>query len=348
MTTALPNAATKATLDAGTDDPSMSRTELADFVDKFNTMRSYLLDLFGSDGTKATAQSTLGIGTAGLLNVGDGLETSTSNLRVKLDGASLARSSSGMKVASGGVGLTEMASSNIGELLTYTTGGAPAHLSPGTSGYFLKSNGPGAALTYAAVTSQGLKRVTSYTTPGSYTWTKDSDVSFVIVLIVGGGGGGTASPTSAHGGGAAAVLMATSVSANVTVTVGAGATGATYPNSAGAGGSSSFGSYAAAAGGGGGNQSLGDGPGGIPSLGSNVTVLSAATGNPAYGSYDPGTNGAAVLQGTSGFFMGAVGADNTSGGTGTGYGGGGGAGSGGTGQKGGDGSGGCVIVYEFR
>lgn len=46
-------------------------------------------------------------------SAGDGLEFTGSSLQVKLDGASLARSASGMKVATGGIGATELASTAV-------------------------------------------------------------------------------------------------------------------------------------------------------------------------------------------------------------------------------------------
>ena len=45
--------------------------------------------------------------------VGDGLEIDTGALRIKLDGATLARSTSGIKVATGGIGATELASTAV-------------------------------------------------------------------------------------------------------------------------------------------------------------------------------------------------------------------------------------------
>lgn len=61
---ALPAATTKVNLDAATDDPKLARTELADILDKFNEMRTYLSGLFGTDGLVATARTNLGIDAA--------------------------------------------------------------------------------------------------------------------------------------------------------------------------------------------------------------------------------------------------------------------------------------------
>lgn len=61
---ALPAATTKVNLDAATDDPKLARTELADILDKFNEMRTYLSGLFGTDGVASTARTNLGIDAA--------------------------------------------------------------------------------------------------------------------------------------------------------------------------------------------------------------------------------------------------------------------------------------------
>jgi hypothetical protein len=87
------------------------------------------------------------------------------------------------------------------------------------------------------------------------------------VLVVAGGGGGGKCSISAYGsggGGAGGVVyrQGVSVTANTTVTVGAGGAGATTNNADGANGSNSvFGDLVAIGGGGGGRQGGGDGPG---------------------------------------------------------------------------------------
>lgn len=58
--TALPSNPTKTNLDASTDDPKQARAELATHVDATVDVIGYLTGLFGSDGTKATALSTVG------------------------------------------------------------------------------------------------------------------------------------------------------------------------------------------------------------------------------------------------------------------------------------------------
>ena len=67
--TALPSNTTKVNLDSAADDPSQARAELATGLDATNTVISYLTNLFGADGVKATAISTLGVPTLTTANV---------------------------------------------------------------------------------------------------------------------------------------------------------------------------------------------------------------------------------------------------------------------------------------
>jgi len=70
--------------------------------------------VFVYDGTKMQVLSPLtAAGDMAALNVGDGLESSGGTARVKLDGATLSRSSSGMKIATGGVDATQIASTAV-------------------------------------------------------------------------------------------------------------------------------------------------------------------------------------------------------------------------------------------
>ena len=97
----LPASATKVHLDAATDDPKQARSELASLVDKFNDLLTHM--------TGSTILSTP-------LGAGQGLESDgAGGLRVKLDGATLARSASGMSAAAATetqAGVAEVATQN--------------------------------------------------------------------------------------------------------------------------------------------------------------------------------------------------------------------------------------------
>jgi len=94
----------------------------------------------------------------------------------------------------------------------------------------------------------------TYTTAGSYTWVKPSNVTRVLVKVVGAGGGAAGYCESGGAGGFAEKIIDVSAVSNVTVTVGTGGTTVTYYAAGGGGGSSSFGTYLSASGGGGANS----------------------------------------------------------------------------------------------
>jgi len=203
----------------------------------------------------------------------------------------------------------------------------------------------------------------------SGTWTKDAGLKAVIVEVIGGGGGGstrgTVSKTTNFGAGGGAggyarkVILAASLGATETVTVGAAGTASktgTTNTDGGSGGTSSFGSHCSATGGGGGQKYDGAAPattfsvGGTGGTASNgdtnlsgqdgqdgYTTLtgwggraSGAYGGPGFGSYGAISATAAVL---------------ASDGIGYGHGGAGGTATGN--NNAGVGAGGAVIVYEF-
>ena len=111
---------------------------------------------------------------------------------------------------------------------------------------------------YDLTLGNGYMFLTEYNTPGTYTWTKRSDIDYLQVICVGGGagGGGGAKNTSAGtrggggGGSGGAITMAWFSSSSLTgnqytITVGSGGTGGAGATSAAgsngvSGGSSSF------------------------------------------------------------------------------------------------------------
>lgn len=195
-----------------------------------------------------------------------------------------------------------------------------------------------------------------FTTGGSNDWAKPANLKHVIVECLGGGGGGggvSATANGAGGGGAGGytrkLILASSVAASVTATVGAaGAAGGAGNNNGGTGGLSAFQGFCTAPGGVGGTSGIsGFGAGGAGGVGVNGSF------NGSGASGDSGLDFAAVGvggQGGSSFLGGGgIGISSGAGGAGTGKGAGG-AGAGGNNSgalAGGAGTAGIVIVWEF-
>jgi len=188
----------------------------------------------------------------------------------------------------------------------------------------------------ARASGSKLLRITPFTSTS--TWTKGSDVSYILVKGVGGGGGGGLSGGSDAGGGGGgggyAEKLITTPGATETVTIGAGGT------SAATGGTTSFGSWCSASGGtGGGNRNGGSGgigTGGDLNLrggpgGTGTSNSEAAWGGEGGNSQLGGGAAASTSHGATGVSASA----NTGGG-----------GAGGT-SAGGVGGSGVVYVYEY-
>lgn len=253
------------------------------------------------------------------------------------------------------------AADNIASNVTFTLPAAD-----GTNGQVLQTNGSGAL---SFVTPAGVG--SSYTEfLASGTWTKPAGVTWVYVEVVGGGGGGRSSAfsgaTSTGGGGGeftSQLMLASTVGATVTVTVGTGGAGGTIGGSDGSpGGSSSFGSLASSRGGGGGIQNASVVPG-IPGSSGTATVgagllfpqagfagsSNGVGGNTIYGGAGGGgSNGTAARAGGTSTYGGAGGASVATGSglAGSVPGGGGGAGGDTTGS-GGAGAAGRVRVWAW-
>lgn len=221
----------------------------------------------------------------------------------------------------------------------------------------------GAAVAGGASGDGGFLRRTVYTSGD--TWTKQSDVSFIVVRVqaAGGGGGGASGNGGGSGAGAGGYgekkVAVASLGATETVTIGAAGTGgAAGANNGTDGAAASFGAHvtcnggvkglggsstARVAGGAGGSASSGDtnragqaGGSGV-SAATNTVIIGGAGGTSQLGS-----GGAALAAG------GGVGS-STNGNAATGYGGGGGGGCvfGAGNPAGGDGTGGVIIVDEY-
>lgn len=154
------------------------------------------------------------------------------------------------KIANNAVTFAKMQAITDGKLLGASGGTAVEEITVGT-GLSLSAN------TLSASGTSGFLRVTLYT--GSGTWTKGIDVGSVIVEVQGAGGSGarsntnTDAPTGGQAGSWAisTIILAASLGATETVTIGAGGTAVAGSSSANgnAGGSTSFGAHVVCPGG---------------------------------------------------------------------------------------------------
>jgi hypothetical protein len=204
------------------------------------------------------------------------------------------------------------------------------------------------------VNTGGLSRgeiisITSYASPGTFTWTKPEGCTKITVKVTGGGGGAAGYCESGGGGGYAEKEIDATNLTTVSVTVGSGGNSVGYYTGAGNGGTSSFGSYVSASGGYGANQnySHSGGAGGVGSGGQINLYGGGGTGHAnSHGYYPGGTGGGSFWGGSS-----AVRRDTTSNKLYTGA-----WGSGGPGGRTDDGGGGStaygengiVVVYAYK
>jgi hypothetical protein len=201
----------------------------------------------------------------------------------------------------------------------------------------------------------------------SGTWTKDTGLKAVMSEVVGAGGGGSTRGTvgkttygGAGGGGGGysrKMILAASLGATETVTVGTGGTASktgTTNTDGGTGGTSSFGSHCSATGGGGGQKYDGASPatlssvGGSGGTGSNGDIN--VTGSPAASTVTAAaTDGAlpAAALGSGGFGARSTSTAIVNQSNGNLYGGGGGGGYQSGTNNAGTGADGVVLVWEF-
>lgn len=193
------------------------------------------------------------------------------------------------------------------------------------------------------VSAGALKSITTYATPGSFTYTPASGISKLIVHVIGGGGGGGAAGTTMSGSGGGAggysCSLVSSVSGTYPVVVGSGGPSVT------AGGFSSFNTTIIGNGGSAGVSNTTNGAGGAGGTASGGTILNitGGTGDPPFSTTRPGMGGdSAYLNGggrtRASAGVGNAGLDNT---------GGGGAGGHTSANAGGAGGDGIVIIYEY-
>lgn len=193
-----------------------------------------------------------------------------------------------------------------------------------------------------------LLSMTSYTTAGSYTWSKPSGCTKIIVRVVGGGGGAAGYCESGGSGAYSERTIDVTNITSVAVTVGGGGTAIAYYNAAGDGGTSSFGAYASATGGYGANRNYSHtgGVGGTASSGDINLYGGSGTGH----GNSMGTG--APAKGGDSYWGGSAGTNRNAG---TGKVGPGAPGTGGPGNRtndggsaGGTGAAGAVVVWEYK
>jgi hypothetical protein len=196
----------------------------------------------------------------------------------------------------------------------------------------------------ALVAAMGNARVDYQEFTSSGTWTKPTTAKYIYVEAIGGGGGGGSGYLGTGGGGGGGggftnrLLLASDITAPVSITIGAGGSGGTTLVSSNTdraigsdGGDSSFGSYVIAKGGENGwaddGLKAGGGDGGGGELGTRPPSDTSNYGTPRTGGYSSGGGGG------KGAYDGLSGANCVMGGAGGGYGG----GSGGASIHGGNG-----------
>lgn len=244
-----------------------------------------------------------------------------------------------------------------------TTGALPTGLSVGVTYWVINASGTTFNL---SATKGGAALGTSSAGSGTHTLTSApyekslNNPSFIIVEVVGGGGGGggafSGTGDVGSGGGAGGYsrkkILASSLSASETVTIGdGGAAGTSGVGSGGTGGTSSFGSHCSSTGGAGGSRGAGStiygGAGGAGSGGD--LNINGSIGNPSTYSGTVVANNIGGLGGNSHLGIGGRGAYDTSQTPTKGiYGGGGGGGKSAIGTNSGAVGGlGIIIVWEY-
>jgi hypothetical protein len=283
-----------------------------------------------------------------------GVLTNTGNLSVT--GTATISSSvtaSSYALASGNTVLNYITTASQGSIL-YNNGSNWVNLSPGTSGYFLKTNGASTNPSWGSLEVDGA----AYTTAGSYTWVAPAGKAIVFVSCVGGGAGGSgafAGSTGGGGGGAGAYVIRQAVaitpSSGYTVTVGAAGTGGAASNLGTSGGASSFVGDNATVSCNGGSASGSSGVGGAGGTASGTAIAASGSTGGGIGQSSAGGAGANQSAATGGggggnpFGVGGNGSGSGVGGNATGRGSAGGGGfSSGTLYAGGNGSAGLVYL----
>ena len=165
----------------------------------------------------------------------------------------------------------------------------------------LAASGANNDITALSAVPEGFLRATPFVYTAGATWTKPARLKFVRVKVqAGGGGGGGASTTNgavgsggAGGGYSEKIILAASLGATETVTVGAKGTGGAAGANGTAGGTSSFGAHCSATGG-------AFGVGGTTAANTDTSVGGTGTGGDINIAGQTGGGGAASLLGGAG------------------------------------------------
>lgn len=156
---------------------------------------------------------------------------------------------------------------------------------------------------YGSAQDQGaLISITTYASAGTFTWTKPSNCTVVLVRLVGGGGGAAGYCESGGAGGYTEKVVDVSAVSTVSVTVGGGGASVGYYTTGADGGTSSFGTYCSATGGYGANRitSHSGGTGGVGSGGDVNLYGGSGTGHANSSGHAPIGLGGSSYFGTSG------------------------------------------------
>jgi hypothetical protein len=213
---------------------------------------------------------------------------------------------------------------NNGELNVRT---APGTVSSGTSGQYLKSNGPGAGVSWATAAAGGFSNMQVFTSPG--TFTTPATVTQIKVTVTGGGAPGAASSggftlTGGGGGGGTAIYVGpVTASTPYAVTVGAAAGTSSFGVLASATGGTAASGYVGGAGGAGSAGTLQFKGGGGASTFNTFNGGSGGSGGSSYFGGGGGGGGTGAVGGAGGVYGGGGGGIGSSvpGGTAAGVGG---------------------------
>lgn len=295
MPTAFPSDLSKTNADDGGDFVGAFRSDAAGNVDKVNQLKTALGDVLGTDGTPATARTTMGV-------------PSTAEIQGQAHTYAVTTGSATSFAATLSPAPAALASGLRCCLLTNDDFDAAAQLNVNSLGAkYIHRSGDGGRiqdgdivadsiieLVYNALleSAAGAWQVTAPTAAqagggfqsrqiftSSGTWNRPSGVTRILVRLVGGGGGGAAPGpdfgAGGAGGGYSEKLIDVSAISSVSVTVAAGVAQGV------AGQTTSFGSHCSATGGAASGGAPGVGSGGDINLAGGRSPGAGATGNTA-------------------------------------------------------------------